>query len=345
MKQRYLEIDGIRGILCVLILLHHLDSITNAFTKNQACLAVEIFVCLAGFMMAYNYKDKISNINFYEYFSKRYFKIMPLYWLTLVCMFLWDSIIYLKSGKILFRASIGESILQFTGFYTGWFTDAYPLNFPLWTVCCLLLCYFVYFVICKISKESDDKYITVTIILLIVAVSIWKYLNSTNSVTFIIFTNSAYRAIIGFLIGLLLYEIHMRIKDSNVGKIIAVLLDIILVVSISICIYAKDFLIMYNYDTIFTCFFICPLIIFNSLYISFIKRILSSKLFVFLGTISMSIYMWHGVVISIIGSNFFKQRSSVMVYSISNIMLAVLLGIISHFYIEPLLNRIFVCAR
>ena len=66
MKQRYLEIDGIRGILCVLILLHHLDSITNAFIKNQACLAVEIFVCLAGFMMAYNCKV-IEDRQYYDY--------------------------------------------------------------------------------------------------------------------------------------------------------------------------------------------------------------------------------------------------------------------------------------
>ena len=54
--------------------------------KDYGYLAVEAFVCISGYLMAYNYKDKLNSMNFITFFKRRYLKIMPLYWITEVCM-------------------------------------------------------------------------------------------------------------------------------------------------------------------------------------------------------------------------------------------------------------------
>ena len=82
-----LPLETFRGIFALTIVLHHLR--VNTFIHNSnfvqnGVLAVDFFFVLSGFVIAYNYIDKInSKKELITFQKKRFYRLYPLHLLTL----------------------------------------------------------------------------------------------------------------------------------------------------------------------------------------------------------------------------------------------------------------------
>lgn len=93
---RVQEIDALRSIAIILIIFAHLDSFTDLkiFDKLDEILAffgLSIFFFISGFLMRFN--NELNNTrNISLFFKKRASKIYPLYWFSIVIIYIMNNV-------------------------------------------------------------------------------------------------------------------------------------------------------------------------------------------------------------------------------------------------------------
>ena len=98
--KKYLpNLDSLRGIAAILVIVSHFEQLKGhkniAHLTNWTILgstAVTIFFVLGGFLSTYfliNEKLKTGSINYQLFYSKRYIRIWPLYFILLAISFFW----------------------------------------------------------------------------------------------------------------------------------------------------------------------------------------------------------------------------------------------------------------
>lgn len=339
-KERIESINGLRGISCLAIMIFH----NNLFFLDKGLsfmqygyVFVEVFVVISGFTMAYNYKDRIMNsdLDFVSYFSKRYFKLMPLYLLTDFCAFMLQLIkmMFMGSGH-LGEVSLSQMLLEFSGFYSGWIDGVgAPLNSPLWTACCLLLCYCGYYILCKFSKTQNNYIIASGIVLLL-------FINRLVGVS-----SHRNRCVVAFMVGVFLYELYKTI-DNKCGMIIAgvslggLILTVVLYSGVKIPLAFNE---MYIY--VWASVYLGPFLLLVALYCKPIKSMLSTVPFVWLGKISMSVYMWHAVVQTVMINKYTEEIKGGLLFFIAYIIVCLMVASVSHYFVEPMMKRVKFCVR
>lgn len=343
-KERITSIDGLRGIACIGIMLFHFEDIlikNGIWIVDYTWMFVEVFLAISGFMMAYNYKERIPNMDFGPFFLKRYLSIMPLYWLTDICMWIVMILGSVFSGEMVVREGYTFLlvILEFLGIFRGWGGySVSPLNGPLWTVSSLLLCYIIFYIICRISNNSRNRYSIIVFVLFLSSLSIKLYLDECDNLL-LLYDKDTYMCIASFIMGLILYEIYTGVSCLG-GKVLAIMYWIILLAA-SVIIISEgmtDLSIMGKDTSMVAIFIFCPLTILSSLYIKSIRKILSTKVFCFLGAISMSVYMWHQVVRTYVGSRPLYLDQTTWLGFFTLIFSTLLVATISKYVVEPRLK-------
>lgn len=215
-KARIASIDGLRGIACLVIaFVTHYQTFYNVSFLHYTAHFVEVFFAISGFGMAYSYKSQIFQMTFKEYFGKRYIKIMPLYWLTFVSCLLAQLFSFYQYHEFLTNGtfSMNNIFLDFWGIYIGWFAgNVTPMNGASWTIHALLLCYIIYFVICKASRDSKEKYLGLICIVMCLSIT---GIQMRWNVPFLFYDNSL-RAYGGFAMGALIYELYCILSSGGV---------------------------------------------------------------------------------------------------------------------------------
>lgn len=332
--KRINSINGLKGILCLVIAyIAHTYSITG-FGKYSN-LTVELFVAISGFGMAFSYKYKLKDYEFKTYFWKKYIKIMPLYWLTLLCLQLYQLHFYSYSTRLFMAKnySITDLFFEFSGAYTGWYTSKLlPLNSPLWTVNTLLLCYIIYYFICKISNGSNNRYFILMCGLLVIGI-----MGIYNEWDIPIVCHKSSRAYASFAVGALIYELYENIKQVS-GRIISyILIGIAIIIAIVKLYFRLSVIVLVGNLYVFTTIFICPLVILSTIYIPVIRNILSTKVFQFLGSISMSLYMWHSFVKTVCDVHWWSNRNKELILYI---IISFIVAVISKYGIEKIIDKL-----
>jgi peptidoglycan/LPS O-acetylase OafA/YrhL len=96
MKSRINSLDGLRGILCILVVLHHYDAkyIPTFFFENfiirQADLLVDFFFIMSGFVISLNYKQFYSFDDIRVFLKKRFLRLYPLLLFSTIIFFLFE---------------------------------------------------------------------------------------------------------------------------------------------------------------------------------------------------------------------------------------------------------------
>ena len=88
---KILYLESLRGIAALNVAMYHASLVggesfivTNSFVKN-ADLMVDFFFVLSGFVIAYNYSDRIFNFaSLTQFQTKRFLRLYPLHFLTLL---------------------------------------------------------------------------------------------------------------------------------------------------------------------------------------------------------------------------------------------------------------------
>ncbi len=330
------HLTGFRGIAALLVVFYHIRSYIVPYVSEeiiyvlgQGYLAVDFFFILSGFVIAYNYFDKLvfpakqSIVNFY---IKRIARIYPLHFLVLMT-YLMVPVAYKIVDKPFFFA--GKYTIE--GFISGLFLiqtwgwiETVTWNVPAWSISTELFAYILFPLMVLILKPLNKRYGLVGILTI---VTILTYL---MAVLFDEFGNEnigqniqlvgIYRCVSEFFIGVCTWLVYRNYetKSFHLGALLFYGgIGFFLILSFT---EIKN----HYYVPILMATILLGSISQNNIFTS----IFSSHFFVWLGDISYSIYLTHYLI-----RDFFKllflDTANASLYWIASYVLVVIF--ISHF--------------
>ena len=132
---RYQRIQCLRCFAAIgVVLFHSFGTCQKYFSGSSRLVAlahgdygVDLFFVISGFIifLTANYRE----LGWRDFLKRRVERIVPLYWITSVCMFLMMSWLY--------RSTIdapGLNYLFYSMFYLSWFIGKLPVIYPGWTL-------------------------------------------------------------------------------------------------------------------------------------------------------------------------------------------------------------------
>lgn len=351
--ERYVCLDTLRGIAaCLIAFIWHYQHLCNrekqplqpilSFFYEYGWVLTEMFFVISGFVMVCGYKDKIANgvIGFREYIAKRYKRIYPLFLFTLIVV---------TAEQLCFMSFFGKSFVyknfDLTHFVTnllcvqsGWFDNTMSFNGPAWCISVELLCYIVFYLAVRFSKNSRKRYYLISIIMIMLGLGA---ISMKLKLPFFDYRYTA-RGLLCFFVGVLLYEVYQNKKYAEIAKRICVFaLPLLLIFFLSDTIFKPNYNIWGNIRIVSSLFGF-PVLIISSLMFKPIKRLLSIRPFAFLGKISTSIYLWHFPIqglMMILHKSFgifdFRRVGVMAIY----IALSLAVATVSHIFLEKTLGK------
>lgn len=171
---------------------------------------VYFFWVISGFVLAYTYlnKDKF-NISFKNFFINRFARLYPLHFLTLIFVFLLQSILFSETGShqiidnYLYKGQNNLNNFFYQLFFvSGWLEKSkFSFNFPIWSVSIEIIIYFLFFfLISYLYKFKLSLSLAVFLLLLFFEKS-----------DFSLFFHSCGRY---FFSGVLIYAVCEKIKNN-----------------------------------------------------------------------------------------------------------------------------------
>lgn len=283
MKTRLVPLDSVRGLAAIGVACfwHYQHYIGAGFIPENApfysiffslyrggWVLVDLFFVLSGFIFSVVYKEKILTklISVKEYVVLRFSRLYPLHLLTLLIV----------AGIQVFRYKYGLGYFVFTGNtvylfvmnllfqQNGIFAD-FSFNAPSWSISVEIISYTLFFILLRRFK-SIYKFIYVAIVIG----------SLTSLVLFPAFNPLILRSLLGFFVGCLLFE-----SDKRIFAILAAY-------TAALFIYIGTW---HNWP-FFCTIFIFPVLIVSLLRINVLFKTFSWTPFVYLGTISYSIYLF-----------------------------------------------------
>lgn len=276
-KNEIKSLTGIRGIFAVYVMLFHI----NPFASSSSLLAngyisVDLFFILSGFILSFVYEKKFKNgandFDYIIYLIHRFTRIYPLYLFILILVSLfyfstnfYPTIIYDITTNVLFMQSVTGN--GFIG--------------PAWSLSTEVIAYFlVPFMILLIMKKRSFMLISTYASLCMlgyVAYSLGRLDVYTG-------WQAIARCLSEYILGVSSYCFYKKInkKNNNIACFVLTIISLIL-----LSFRGFDLFIV----IVFTA--LIPLIASSN---GVISKILSCTPVFYLGEISYSIYLWHGVV-------------------------------------------------
>ena len=169
--KRFFALNVSRGIATLAVVMwhwQHFGSISNSLSKNfnrageplyaifkifyeKGFTAVEYFFILSGFTFFWLYRTPIENkhLSFGEFWLKRFSRLWPLHFLTLLIVALLQHVYILHNGNSFVYPfnDIYHFILNL-GFASKWGLErGWSFNAPVWVVSIEILLYFVFFAV------------------------------------------------------------------------------------------------------------------------------------------------------------------------------------------------------
>lgn len=306
------------------------ESINFIFHNADVC--VSYFFILSGFVMMLAYGNK-QVISVADYFRNRFARIYPLYFLTILLMFL----LQLRSKNVdLLGLFLEVFMIQTWIPYQNSF-----LNPPGWSLSVEFVFYAIFpFVLNNLFKKMTFKRICLYIILF------W-ILNQAIQLFFSFYGNNELVSINGnpllhlneFLIGNLAGFYYIKNLSQKKGNY-----DLVILMLAGLVILALKFSLGINFHNGLLAVLFVPLIILFSLNNGYITMLFNKKPFVFLGEISFGIYILQHPVYSIISAysiNKYFHINDVTVVFFMRLVLLIIVSSMAYIYIEkPLHDRI-----
>ena len=295
-KERLDSIDGLKVLFTLLIFLHHYwGGVTNYGTIGIApfepyfhkvyqygFFGVEFFFFASGFMISFNYREKIRNQKISSFIIKRLIKIYPVAAFSVIIGFCLSTL-NLYGGYHIHLLDKPVSIFHFIAsmllINNGWFMDSFnAYGSGTWFLNVLLLCYASWALIFK--KVKSNRIYNSLCILMAVIGSICILRDSQIPFLFV----SSGRGYLCFFTGCLMCEFYK--KHNILMQCAIVVIGAVLTVA---------------FHNIYLCFSLCitSLLFIVALYIYPIKKFLSLRFFQKTIGYTMSMYLTHGLVLGI----------------------------------------------
>ena len=270
---------------------------TNIFTNKilvfltiKSYIFVELFFIMSGILYYINSNDKIKNnvITFKDFIIKKMSRLLPVIIASTIFMFICDVGLSLL-GKNPWSCHSTSIFDLFINFFSGRvvISNSNVLNGNIWYINVIFLCFIIAYFLSKKTKKYGDYVFLIPII-----ISLILYYNFMEVLP--IFNLWIVRGLSAFFIGvytgkfLLLFNEYSDLKKELIKIVCLLLLVLYLVIA-----YFDKVGIFYTPETFsYSLFVFAPLIIF--LYnFKLLNKLFSYKIFIFLGDISYSIYIWN----------------------------------------------------
>lgn len=294
--QKISALEGLKGILAVIIALfvhyNHFYSQNGVpgymnwfpFTMTWGWLCVELFFMISGFGIYLGYSSRIiDGMPFKEYIFKRVVKIYPMYFTSLVVTTVLQYFYMTITGEPLCYRNfdVYHVFLQVFLLQGGLLENDWSYFGTSWFISVILLCYMLFW---HVRKSSDDRFVRKQLVILFIALALL-----TCGINYPILNSLIFRGIACFVIGTLLAWIYKSKKANNrliSGVFTVILLSVYLI-------YRHGGAECIGNIQLFFIMFAGPMMLWVCLYNPIINKVLSCRPLVYLGTISLGIYLWH----------------------------------------------------
>jgi len=291
MKQRLLELDGCRGLLCWSVVAGHwLGSRLGWGNVNfsHSYVSVDGFFILSGIVLTYIYKIKLAGgkNELFKYVFHRFERLYPLHLLTfLLSVFIYNH----------FFESIPFNEPTLTGFYNlilihglG-FASSWNWNDPSWSISVEFYASVLIFPM-LLKIRNNISLIAIAVISYSLVYGRHYNLEAATDIHLLIFSSGLLKCIAGMSLGVSIINSTLNANNEKKFNLSALIIQTSAILYTAYFIFTKDNITSYDSITI-----VCFYYIFYSLinYKSFWNRIFSHHILVYFGNISFAIYLFH----------------------------------------------------
>ncbi len=306
---RITKLDGLRGIFSIMVVIYHYPQefiphfIHNFFIVAKSHLFVDFFFVLSGFVIAYNYNNRIrTGVALGEFIQKRFIRLYPLLlYTTFVFLFVVLGVkIFLpqfaKNSHSFLPAMIDTfstlSFLNSTPIFADNFGgNKYGMNYPSWSISAEMFAYLFFGVVSLWAVKKKKNTV------LISSIFIGMFFLLIKTVMKIEGNFDFVRGIISFNIGYVVYLYSRRRIGIRNGWEAALLSLFFGFLYFSSVIEGEIFIMLVDGCLIplFFGLFIFVLLRTNGM----VSKLMETRLFQFLGKISYSVYLNHAILVYI----------------------------------------------
>jgi peptidoglycan/LPS O-acetylase OafA/YrhL len=335
------EIDGLRAIAVVAVILYHAEfAILDYKIFQGGFIGVDIFFVISGYLITsiiLKELDITGTFSFKNFYIRRIRRILPALFLVMLVSFPFAWLYLLPNNFIDYSKSILYS-LGFSSNYYFWslgstYEDINSLLKPFlhtWSLSVEEQFYIIFPLVLLFAFKYLKKYFASALILGFLLSLIVADFGSKNypSSTFYFLPTRAWELLVGSILAY--FEIRSGHRSQN--KTLNLFLPICgLILIIHSIIFFYDQMFHPSFYTLSPVLGICLIIWFSDKN-ELTTRLLSSKLFVGVGLISYSLYLWHYPILAFDKITEFSQDS---IFSKVLVGLSILvLSIISYYLIE-----------
>jgi peptidoglycan/LPS O-acetylase OafA/YrhL len=344
------EIDGLRAISVLAVIIYHANLVLFGQTLFQGgFIGVDIFFVISGYLITTLILKEIYETNqfsFKYFYERRIRRILPALFLVIIVTSIISYFILLPSSLIDFGRSIVSIIFFFSNFYF-WFTggnyaednELLKPSLHTWSLSVeeQFYIFFPIFLVIIIKFFKKKLHIILFLIFLI-GLLFSEYCARTHpSFNFYMVFSRVFELLFGSLIS------YFRLNNrSEVRKSYSILNQICPSIGIILVFFAFWF---FNFAKIFhpSVITLIPLtgvalIIWFSKKGELITEILSSKILVFFGLISYSLYLWHYPIFAYL--RYIEVFNNSIWIKLLATILTIIISILSYYFIEkPFRNK------
>ena len=280
--KRLNQLEIFRFIGAVVVLMFHTARETTFFGKLPVILQngpawVHFYLLLSGFILTYSFHNN-EKINTKKFYISRFIKLYPLYFISLLMVCIFTGF----KGK--------EKMTYHLVLLQDWiFPKALDYNAAAWYLSTLAFLYFLFPILLKLYKKHEKFMITVSIIIMVYTYYIHlMFLPLINDeIMHQLFNYFPLMHLGSFMMGITVFYICLKIKERKIYSFLVIIYIIFLIYFMNNIPAGLPYIGSY-----ITVTFI-PLIIFLSKDSGFFSKILDNKFFIFLGSFSYAIYIFH----------------------------------------------------
>lgn len=331
------DLDGIRALAVILVLLFHID--VTLF--KAGFIGVDIFFTISGFLISGIVIKQASQggFSFKSFYIKRATRLLPAYLFMLViiatvCWFIFAPLAYFDFLKSALSSTLFVSNMYFLINHSGYFSTSVN-ELPLlhtWSLAVEEQFYLIMplFIIIWLKIKSFTLRTSSLIIIVIITTIFSIYLTSFNQgASYFLVVSRVHEFFFGMILAVLISKYGEKLAPSELVSNVLTLISLAVIISIATLLSSKSN--FPGYIAAIVCFS-TSLLIFSGLNSNCVShKILGCKSMVVIGLLSYSLYLWHWPIISI-----FKYSGVEFTFAvqISIIVLSLFGAILSYTFIE-----------
>lgn len=289
-----LDIQGLRAVAVLSVLLFHIDK----HLLSGGFIGVDIFFVISGYLVSgIIFRQKQSqSFSFIDFYIGRIKRIVPAYYVLIIIVLLVGSFLLLNTDIGIFRRNVFWAVLFNSNYYLSTLDNYFGMSSsenPLlhtWTLAVEMQIYFILPFLLFFLKKKRVTVLLIVLMILIEGYTQYQIVEANNkSLVYFSLLSRAPEFFIGVLINVITINKDILNKISNILSVLGIILIL------ASAVFLSELSVFPGLLAFPACIGAAFLIISKG---GVVNKFLSTKLMVFIGELSYSIYLWHWPVLA-----------------------------------------------